>query len=151
MQENQRLINFLNQQVSNFAVLYVKLHRYHWFVQGFHFFELHKKFEEMYEEAAEWYDELAERILAIGGKPLATMTKYLDEKTLAEAEADNEIVEMLSVLHSDFRQMAGEMREGRAICEQFGDEPTADLLVQIEKTLDKHAWMVRSAAAKALT
>lgn len=147
MQENQPLINFLNQEVSNFAVLYVKFHRYHWFVQGKHFLELHKKFEELYEEAAEYIDDIAERVLAIGGKPLATMSKYLKETTLKEAEADDKEDEMLSELHADLLQIAAELKEGGDLCMEYEDEPSADLLIRIEGALEKHAWMVRAIMA----
>ena len=148
MQENQPLINFLNQQVSNFAVLYVKLHRYHWFIQGPHFFGLHKKFEELYELTAEYMDELAERVLAIGGKPLATMSKFLDETTLTEAEADDKEREMLGELHADLMQIAAECKEGEDLCDEYGDQPSADLLIRLEGELEKHAWMIRATIAE---
>lgn len=147
MPENQPLINFLNQEVSNFAVLYVKLHRYHWFIQGHHFFELHAKFAEMYEEAAQHMDDIAERVLAIGGKPLATLSKYMKETTLREAEADDKEEEIFSTLHADLLQVAGELKEGVDLCKEYADEPTADLLVTIEGSLEKHAWMFRAMMA----
>lgn len=148
MQENQPLINFLNQQVSNFAVLYVKLHRYHWFIQGPHFLGLHQKFEELYELAAEYIDELAERVLAIGGKPLATMSKFLDETTLTEAEADDKEREMLGELHADLMQIAAECKEGEDLCDEYEDEPSADLLIKLEGELEKQAWMIRATMAE---
>lgn len=148
MQENQPLIHFMNQQVSNFALMYVKLHRYHWYVQGSHFFELHHRFEEWYQMFAGDMDEVAERILAIGGKPLATMTKFLVETTLQEAEADDEEREMLAELHADFSQIAAELKEGIDLCTEYGDEPSADLLIRIEGELEKQAWMIRSTMAK---
>jgi starvation-inducible DNA-binding protein len=147
MQENQPLINFLNQQVSNFAVLYVKLHRYHWFIQGRHFLALHEKFEELYELAAEYMDEIAERVLAIGGKPLATMSKFLDETTLTEAEADDKEREMLGELHADLMQIAAECKEGEDLCDEYKDQPSADLLIKLEGELEKQAWMIRATMA----
>ncbi|HET7578365.1 MAG TPA: DNA starvation/stationary phase protection protein [Bacillales bacterium] len=147
MQENQPLINFMNQEVSNFAVLYVKLHRYHWFIQGRHFLRLHEKFEELYEMCAEYMDELAERVLAIGGKPLATMSKYLKETTLTEAEADDKESEVLAQLHADLLQIAGELKEGEDLSAEYGDEPTADLMINIEGELEKQAWMIRATMA----
>lgn len=147
MEDNQRLIQFLNQEVSNFTVLYVKLHRYHWFIQGHHFLFLHEKFEALYEEAAEHLDELAERVLAIGGKPLATMSKYLKESTLVEAEADDKENEILRELHADLLQVASECKEGEGLSQTCGDEPTADLLINIERSLEKHAWMIRAMLA----
>ena len=46
--------------------------------KGPQFFTLHEKFEELYTESATHIDEIAERILAIGGKPVATMKEYLE-------------------------------------------------------------------------
>jgi starvation-inducible DNA-binding protein len=141
----QRLINFLNQELSNFNVMYVKLHRYHWFIQGHHFYRLHALFEELYNEMAENLDEIAERILAIGGKPLATMTKYLDETTLKEAQADDKETEILNQLQADFGQMIKEIKEtGIPLAEELHDEGTIDLLVGYLKQFEKHCWMFRA-------
>lgn len=70
--ENQ-LMNKLNIQLANWNVINTKLQNYHWFVAGPDFFTLHAKFEEFYTEAQGNIDEIAERILAIGGKPVATL------------------------------------------------------------------------------
>ncbi|MEW8986778.1 MAG: DNA starvation/stationary phase protection protein, partial [Bacillus sp. (in: firmicutes)] len=72
------LIQAVNKQVANWTVLYTKLHNYHWYVKGRHFFTLHTKFEELYNEAATIIDEFAERILALEGKPVATLKEYLE-------------------------------------------------------------------------
>ena len=77
MSTKTNVVEVLNKQVANWNVLYVKLHNYHWYVTGPHFFTLHEKFEEFYNEAGTYIDELAERILALEGKPLATMKEYL--------------------------------------------------------------------------
>ena len=143
--ENQKLINFLNQELSNFNVMFVKLHRYHWFVQGRHFFGLHALFEDLYNEFATDLDDIAERVLAIGGKPLATMSKYLDECTLKEAQADDKESEIISQLHEDYNQLIKEIKEtGIPLAQELKDEPTADLLIALEAKFEKHVWMLRS-------
>ncbi|WP_085992343.1 Dps family protein [Oceanobacillus senegalensis] len=143
--KNQELINFLNQQLSNYFVLYVKLHRYHWFVQGRHFFTLHEKFEEMYEMVASDLDDIAERVLAIDGKPLATMEKYLKETTLTEANADDKENEMIQQLTKDYKQIIDEIQEtGLPLAEKHHDEPTNDLLISIQGKLEKYVWMLNS-------
>lgn len=147
-QHNLDLIRFMNRQLSNFAVLYFKLHRYHWYVHGPHFFGLHEKFEEWYDWSAQMLDELAERILAIGGRPLATMSKYLKETTLQEAEADDKEEEMLEVLLRDFEQIADELQTGIDLCEQHKDEGSADLLIGLQSELQKQAWMLRALLGK---
>ncbi|WP_010093284.1 Dps family protein [Ornithinibacillus scapharcae] len=141
--ENQKLINFLNQLLSNQFVMYVKLHRYHWFVQGRHFFQLHKIFEEMYTKLAVDIDEVAERILMIDGKPLATMSKYLKEATLVEANADDEEDEIIDQLHHDYKQMMDEIRDiGFKLAEERNDEPTKDLLISLLGSYEKYVWML---------
>ena len=109
--KNQDLIDFLNRTLSNYFVMYVKLHRYHWFVQGRHFFQLHELFEEMYDMFAEDLDVIAERILMIDGKPLATMSKYLEETTLVEASADDKEDEIMAQLKKDYEQIIKEIKE----------------------------------------
>lgn len=143
--DNQKLINFLNQLLSNSFVLYVKLHRYHWFVQGRHFFQLHKTFEDMYTTFATDIDEIAERNLMIGGKPLATMVKYVKESSLEEANADDKENEMIDQLRRDYEQVIQEIKEiGLPLAADCGDEPTADLLISLQNRLEKNVWMLRA-------
>lgn len=146
--ENQKLINFLNQLLSNYFVLYVKLHRYHWFIQGKHFFTLHKTFEELYNQVAIDLDEIAERILMIKGKPLATMSKYLKESTLEEANADDKEIEIVQQLIDDFSQIISEIKDvGMQLTEEMEDEPTKDMLIGLQGKLEKEIWMLKAYAA----
>lgn len=141
--DNQKLINFLNQLLSNHFVMYVKLHRYHWFVEGMHFFQLHEKFEEMYKKFANDLDEVAERVLMIHGKPLATMSKYLEETTLIEANADDKEEEIIEQLLEDYNQLVSEIKEvGIPLATENKDEPTLDLLVGLQNDYEKYIWML---------
>ena len=141
--ENQRLINFLNQLLSNYFILYVKLHRYHWYIKGTHFFQLHEHFERLYNETAEELDELAERIMMIGGKPLATMSMYLKQGTLEEANADDTESEIISQLIEDFEKVTEEIREiGLSLAFEQEDEPTSDLLIGQQARFEKEIWML---------
>ncbi|UJL48006.1 DNA starvation/stationary phase protection protein [Virgibacillus sp. NKC19-16] len=142
--DNQKVINFLNQQVSNYFVMYVKLHRYHWFVQGRHFFQLHETFEEMYQTFAADLDEIAERILMIDGKPLATMSKFLKETTLKEANADDKEDEMIAQLTQDYEQIISEIKDGMSLAEEGKDEPTVDMLISLQAKLEKYIWMLKA-------
>jgi len=143
--DDEKLIQFLNRELSNFTVLYIKLHRYHWYIQGKNFFTLHQFFENLYLEFSELIDVLAERILSIGGRPLATMSKFLDQKTIVEASADNEEREILKQLKDDFAQMANEIREtGIPLAEERKDDATVNDLTCCLKRFDKHIWMLNA-------
>ncbi|SEQ55859.1 starvation-inducible DNA-binding protein [Virgibacillus subterraneus] len=143
--DNQKLINFLNQLLSNYFVMYVKLHRYHWFIQGKHFYQLHDVFEDMYKTIESDLDEIAERVLMIDGKPLATMIKYIKESTLEEATADDKEDEIVRQLISDYKQIISEIKnEGIPEASERKDEPTVDLLVTLQGKLEKHIWMLQA-------
>ena len=138
----------LNQQIANWTVLHVKLHNFHWYVKGPQFFTLHAKFEELYTEAAGHIDVLAERLLAIGGKPVATLADSLRLASVREAAGEESAEEMASSVADDFVQLAGELREGIKAAQSCEDEDTADLLLGMKTGLEKHAWMLNAFAGR---
>ncbi|GAX88612.1 Dps family protein [Effusibacillus lacus] len=138
----------LNKQIANWTVLYVKLHNYHWYVQGSQFFTLHAKFEEFYNEAALHIDELAERLLAVGGKPVATMREALETSSVKEASGNESAEQMVSTLIGDYSTLISELKQGMEIAQQANDETTSDLLLAIHTQLEKHVWMLKAFASK---
>ncbi|WP_127498777.1 Dps family protein [Paenibacillus glycanilyticus] len=132
----------LNKQIANWSVLYIKLHNFHWYVKGTQFFTLHVKFQEFYEEAALHVDELAERLLALKGSPVATMAEYLRIASIKEASGSESAHQMVETLITDFSIVISELKEGMDIAQDAGDETTADMLLAIHTTLEKHVWML---------
>jgi starvation-inducible DNA-binding protein len=141
---NQELIQAVNKQVANWTVLYMKLHHYHWFVKGHHFFTLHEKFEELYNEANGHIDELAERILTIGGNPVSTLKECLEIASVQEAKGNEKEEEMVRDVCTDFEKIIQELKAARELADQANDEGTADLLLSINGSLEKHVWMLKS-------
>src|SRR5690625_6382389 len=87
--EKNTTSSVVNQLVANQGILFVKLHQYHWYVQGPHFFTLHEKFEELYNETSEQFDAFAERLLAKGDKPFSTLGEYLEHATISERSEEH--------------------------------------------------------------
>jgi len=139
---DNQLVSVLNKQIANWSVLYTKLHNYHWYVKGGQFFTLHVKFEEFYNEAGLHIDELAERLLAIGGKPAATMKEYLEMSSIKEASGSETADEMVQSVINDFSIIIGELKEGMSFAEEKNDETTGDMLLAIHSELEKHVWML---------
>jgi starvation-inducible DNA-binding protein len=139
-----KLHDILNKQISTWSVLYVKLHNYHWYVKGNQFFTLHVKFQELYEESTLHLDDLAERLLALEGKPVATMKEHLELSSVKEATGKETSEEMVNTLIADFSNVAGELKEGMDQAQKKGDETTGDMLLAIHKSLEKHIWMLKA-------
>lgn len=138
------VIQAVNQQVANWTVLYTKLHNYHWYVKGRHFFTLHVKFEELYNEAGTIIDEFAERILALDGKPVATLKECLEMSTVKEAKGSEKEDDMVSQLHDDFSKIVDELQEAIELAEKEEDAATADMLTGVKMSLRKHMWMFKA-------
>ncbi|GIP54014.1 Dps family protein [Paenibacillus vini] len=138
----------LNLQIANWTVLYTKLHNFHWFVKGPNFFTLHEKFEELYNEVAANIDELAERLLAIGGKPVATLRDSLSVASLSEAAGGEAPEAMVAAIVADFTTLQGELKQGMEAAEEAQDEATSDLLLGILSSLEKHNWMLNAYLGK---
>lgn len=132
----------LNVQIANWSVLYTKLHRFHWYVKGPLFFTLHAKFEELYDEAASVVDEMAERLLAIGGRPVATMKEYLEIATLSENDGETKANEMVSTIVKDYKAIKEQLVEIIKLAEDKNDNVTADLAIGLIEKIDTHIWML---------
>jgi starvation-inducible DNA-binding protein len=142
------LQNVLNRQLANWNILFVKLHNYHWYVKGEPFFTLHAKFEELYNEAATHIDELAERLLAIGGRPIATMKEYIEGSSINEAIGNEDSVQMVQSIIRDYSTIIEELKQGMAKAEEVNDETTGDMLLAIHSSLEKHLWMLKAFLGK---
>lgn len=79
--------------------------------KGPQFFTLHEKFEELYTESATHIDEIAERILAIGGKPVATMKEYLEISSIQEAAYGETAEGMVEAIMKDYEMMLVELKK----------------------------------------
>lgn len=132
----------LNVQISNWSILYTKLHRFHWYVKGPLFFTLHEKFEELYNEAALTVDGVAERLLAIGGQPVSTLKEYLETATLTETNNETKASEMVATLVSDYKAIKEQLVELASLAEESNDVITNDLAVGLIEKIDTHVWML---------
>jgi starvation-inducible DNA-binding protein len=141
----KKLLDSMNVQLSNWTVMYVKLHHFHWYVKGPHFPVLHAKFEELYELAALKLDELAERILAIEGKPVSTMKEFLSLATIKEVNKTQSENDMLSATIADLKVLVEGLEETAKIAEEeANDDATADILTGQVEELQKQVWMLKS-------
>ena len=132
----------LNERIADFAVLYFKLHRFHWFVQGLGFHACHKLYEELYDETTALVDEFAERLLAIKGVPVATMKGYLELASISEEGNEVTPQEISKTLVKDFGHVVECLKVGIDAAEESKDLVTADLFTVTIGQLEKHMWML---------
>ncbi|CAG7645629.1 DNA starvation/stationary phase protection protein [Paenibacillus allorhizosphaerae] len=142
------LQQLLNGQVANWAMLYIKIHQYHWYVKGPHFYTLHQKFEELYKEVDQYMDKIAERILALGGSPVSTTKEILASATIKEDKPGLDAEQMVAKLTADYELLIDEMGLAMQVAEEHGDDGTADMLLGMRTSLETHVWMLKSYLGK---
>ena len=140
----QQICQYLAETLSNTYILYIKTQNYHWNLIDPRFHFLHKMFEEQYEELAEQVDLIAERIRTLGSKTPASMHEFLEIGTLSESEGDLTGNQMIEALLIDHEKIAGNLRGRIDSTVELGDQGTADMLIQLLKSHEKTAWMLRS-------
>ena len=137
------LEKMLNEQVANLIVFYVKLHNYHWFVNGTEFFRLHELFEALYDETTEHYDEVAERMLMLELISVATLKGSLELATLKEATNKESTNEMIQSVLNDYLHLNERFGKTLELAEEAGDDVTADVMTTIRASFQKHIWMLK--------
>jgi len=140
----KEMTDLLNIELSNWTVLYTKLHNFHWFVKGPEFFTLHAKFEELFNIAATNIDEIAERILMLGGKPVATLKEVLSTTLIEEASENVSSNEMVATTIADFNKILEQIKIGLKIASDNDDDTTIDLLTGLKVSLEKEVWLLSS-------
>lgn len=142
---NEKLQARLNEYLANQQVMYIKLHNLHWYVKGQGFFTLHAKLEELYDQTADIIDEVAERILAIGGKPVASLKGALEVAKIKELSDEGiSSDDTVSVLISDVEHLVKDTRAMVEESEEANDNGTADLFNGYLSEYQKLLWMLNA-------
>ena len=137
------LEKILNERIADFALMYIKLHRFHWFVQGPHFNTFHKMYEDLYDETTGYLDDFAERLLAIGGTPVATLKGFLALSTLEEEGDEVTPSQIGETLLKDFAHITKKLHDGIQVAETANDPATVDMFTVTISELEKHMWFIK--------
>lgn len=143
---NTEVKAFLNKLIATQGLLYTRLHQFHWYVKGPHFFTLHEKFEELYDQVTEDMDEIAERLIAIGGEPYSTLGEFQGYSILEEKAEDKNLSadEMVKAVVKDYKKIRDFLSEGIALTEEKKDYVSNDMLIALQKEIDKNNWMLQA-------
>lgn len=117
----------------------------HWNVVGPHFRSVHLQLDEIIEDLRLWSDDVAERLAAIGSSPdgrAATVVADSDVENFDGGQlGDDKIIRIFS------EQLTATSERIQAFLGDIEDDyASQDLMIGIVAGLDKHAWMLRSAA-----
>jgi starvation-inducible DNA-binding protein len=142
--QNQ-MLNYLNQFLSNIAVLTNKMYNYHWNITGPHFFTIHSKFKEYYEKGNEMFDEVAERIRQLDGFPITSLAIYESTAGIRASESKKYSgSEAVTNTISDFKYIHRVGSDIASYAESIGDGATKSIIGEYLTYLEKQLWMLEA-------
>jgi len=134
----------LNQLLADYKVFDQKLRNYHWNVRGKRFFQLHETFEAFYGQTAEFTDAFAERIMRLGGRPLNTLTQYVERSRLEEDPRPGSADQMVRTLVRDIEALNRATIEVIERADERKDVATTNILKDVVAQQEENAWMLSS-------
>ncbi|MCG8524857.1 MAG: DNA starvation/stationary phase protection protein [Opitutales bacterium] len=142
--KKELLIDSLNKLLADTHLINVKLHNYHWNIEGPQFLPVHHLTEEYYNHFFAVFDDVAERILQLGKKPIATTKGYLEVSGLSEEEGNSFTAEQVfKSLAADFDYLHQNTIALLREAEELGDVTTGNMMADLNDWLEKAIWMLR--------
>lgn len=128
---------------TNFA-LYLKIHNYHWNVEGPDFAQYHKFLGKLYEQIFGNTDLIAEKIRMLGSYTPGSMERFIELSDIEEATTVPDAMTMMRTLSSDNDRFIFHLRAGISAADQANEPAISNFLQEVLDQHQKHAWMIRS-------
>lgn len=134
----------LNTLLADFVVEYHKLQNFHWYVKGKDFFIVHGKLEEFYNGINGAIDELAENMLMMNLTPLASLTDFLANSNIKEAEMKNiNSNEVWTAVLADFTYLLDSVKQVKKLADASEVYHISILMDDLIKNFTKSIWMIK--------
>jgi starvation-inducible DNA-binding protein len=139
----QDISGALNILLADMLALYLKTKNFHWHVSGPHFRDYHLLLDEQADQIFATTDAIAERVRKIGGTTVRSIGHVSRLQRVLDNDADFVTpMDMLAELRDDNRQLAANLRETHALCDEGGDVASASLLEVWIDEAERRTWFL---------
>ena len=139
------LVALLNARLADTFDLYSQLKQAHWNVKGSDFIQLHELYDLVAESVLEYVDTIAERATALGGLALGTARLAAAASTIDEYPLDAVAgMDTVGAIADRLGAYGASVRAAIETALELDDQDTADLFIEVSRTIDKHLWFVEA-------
>lgn len=139
------IVDELNARLADGLDLYSQIKVAHWNLKGPQFAALHPLFEKFASDLLERTDEIAERSVTLGGIARGTVRHVSKYSNLPDYPQETVVdLEHVRLLAERFNRFLVGVRLSRTKAEEVGDDDTFDLLTQVVREFEKHAWYLHA-------
>ena len=141
----EQLIEQMKVALADTFTLYLKVHNFHWNVEGHGFPQYHEFFNDLSDELWTAVDPLAEHIRTLDAYVPGSMSRFLE---LATVQEDAAIPvggqEMCRVLYTDNQKVIVSLIAAQLLATEAKEIGLANFLQDRVDVHKKHDWMLRS-------
>lgn len=140
-----RIAEALNGNLADGLDLQLQIKVAHWNVKGPRFPGLHVLFDTFAAAITAHNDTVAERAVTLGAKAYGTARHVAKVSRVPEypAETSRDVEHAYLVAERIEAYLTG-VQTSRATAEEHSDADTVDVLTQVIRDFEKHAWMLRA-------
>jgi starvation-inducible DNA-binding protein len=128
---------------TNFS-FYLKLHFFHWNVEGMFFSQLHDFFGDLYNEVWTAQDDIAERIRTIKGYAPGSLQRMKDLSLIDDQIDVPAAQQMIVIAMEDNEKVIQTLTEAYKLAEAANELGLANFLQDRLDIHKKHEWMLRA-------
>jgi len=128
---------------TNFS-FYLKLHFFHWNIEGSDFPQYHGFLDTLYNEVWEAHDAIAEHIRAIEGYAPGSLSRYLDMTKIKDQVEPIPAPEMIKMALADNNILLAAIKTAYDAAEAAGEIGLSNFLQDRTDIHKKHGWMLRA-------
>ena len=128
---------------TNFS-FYLKLHFFHWNVEGPEFPQYHEFLQKLYEEVFEAHDAIAEHIRAIEGYAPGSLIRYLDMTKIKDQVEPIPASDMIKMALADNTIVLAVIKNAYEAADAAGEIGLSNFLQDRYDIHKKHGWMLRA-------
>jgi len=140
----ETLTELMKKVLADTFCLYLKVHKYHWNVEGPYFPQLHKFFGDLYEELHDAVDPIAEQIRVLGIYSPGSLKRFSEITEIQDELIIPEALQMVRNIQKDNDTILKTLNLTLKFATKNDKQGLSDFLTSRIDTHEKYGWMLRS-------
>lgn len=142
---NENIVKNFNKLLSNYFVVFVKLHNLHWNVVGINFKQIHEYLETLYNDISVSFDTIAEVLKMHDQTPYASLNCYMENSTIKEIDSiELDGCKVLNIVLHDFKELKCICDEIRCLSDKEGSYDIVNTMDKELEWLNKEIWFINA-------
>jgi len=140
----EELINKMKVVLASTFAFYLKVHNFHWNVEGVNFPQYHEFFGNLYEEVHGAVDTIAEEIRALDAYAPGSLKRFQELSTIMDETSVPSAVIMCQRLEKDNQTLLLDLEQAYNEAERTKQLGLANFLQDRIDAHKKHGWMLKA-------